>query len=64
MKIGTKGVFRIFFAGLVMALAGNGYKAFAREDQIPQENDTFERVTYLIDFSDYVEGSVENWLRT
>ena len=64
MKIWTKGVFRVFFAALIMALAGNGYKAFAQEDQILKGNDTFKRVTYLIDFSDYAEGSVENWLES
>ena len=64
MKIWTKGVFRIFFAGLIMALAGIGYEAFAQEDQTPEGNDTFKRVTYLIDFSDYSEGSVETWLES
>jgi hypothetical protein len=62
MKIWTKGIFRIFFAGLIMALAGIGYKVFAQEDLTPEGNDIFKRVTYLIDFSDYEEGSVEKWL--
>jgi len=51
-----------FFVGLVMALTGSGYIASAQEDQTPRKIDTFDRVAYLIDFSDYVEGSVEHWL--
>ena len=45
-------------------IAGNGDKAFAQEDQIPGGDDTFKRVSYLIDFSDYEEGSVEKWLES
>ena len=64
MKIGTKGVIEIFFWGLMTVIAGNGDKAFAQEDQIPGGDDTFKRVSYLIDFSDYEEGSVEKWLES
>jgi len=31
---------------------------------LAQEHDDFKRVSYLVDFSDYTEGSVENWLQS
>jgi hypothetical protein len=31
---------------------------------LAQEHDDFKRVSYLVDFSDYTGGSVENWLQS
>ncbi len=46
---------------IAMLLAGNSL-VFAAESG-SQGEDGFEKTTYLVDFSDYSEGSVESWLQ-
>lgn len=38
--------------------------AASAESNIPKNDDGFEKTTYFLDFTDYAEGSVENWLRS
>jgi len=47
---------------IAMLLAGNSL-VFAAESG-SQGDDGFDKTTYLLDFSDYSEGSVESWLQT
>ena len=49
---------------LVFSLS-NGCFSLAEEGRPKsQEKDTFQKVNFLIDFSDYEEGSVEQWLQS
>ncbi len=53
----------VFFT-LVFSLS-NGYFSFAEEGRPKsQENATFQKVNFFIDFSDYEGGSVEQWLQS
>jgi len=52
---------RVAVLAIAMLLAGNSL-VFAAESG-SQGDDGFDKTTYLLDFSDYSEGSVESWLQ-
>jgi hypothetical protein len=56
-KIEMKGFIWVAFLSFVIILFSSA--GLAEE----QEKDTFQKVNFLIDFSDYYEGSVDKWLR-
>lgn len=52
------------FIAFLLTMASSVYSANSEEnDNKAREKDTFQKVNFLIDFTDYDDGSVEKWLK-
>ena len=51
-------------AGLSIAILFAGVSLVFPAESGSKGDDGFDKTTYLLDFSDYTEGSVEDWLKT
>ncbi len=71
-----KSLLMVILTVLIVLLGSTAFSEHERQDRSlkaapvtksnnpnKQENDTFQKSTFLIDFSDYEEGSIEEWLK-
>ncbi len=63
--LGKKIVIRLCaLSALAVLVIGANWICFCRSGNAENASDTFQKVNYFIDFSDYENGSVDNWLRS
>jgi hypothetical protein len=58
-----KHIVKPFVLSIITLALSTGYFAQTGKSQ-QQEKDTFQKVNYFIDFTDYEEGPIEKWLET